>query len=195
MKLFSPPTEAASLAPIASIPEYAALVAEWQPERDALNALNTELREVERRLLERQRESEAEQVDRIAAALRAGDKTGGLSESPDALAVRATQLRLLISAQRKIDTEYRERVREIRAELSVNASMAVKPAHRAAVGKIVAAAEALRQAIAAETVVRRNLSELGYDVLLPDHHQPPFKLETPGYETAPWEQAAKAYAQ
>ena len=195
MKLFSPPTEAAYLAPIANVPEFAKLMAEWAPEREALNALNAELREVEKRLLERQRESEAEQVDRIAAALRAGDKTGGISESPDALMVRATQLRLLIAAQRRIDTEFRERVREMRAELSVNATMAVKPSHRAAVGNIVAAVDALRQAITAEAGVRRNLAELGYDALLPDHHLPPFKLDQQGYDMSPWEQAARSYAQ
>jgi uncharacterized Ntn-hydrolase superfamily protein len=195
MKLMSMPSKNAALAPIASIPEYAALLAEWQPARDALNALNAELREVEKRLLERQRESEAQQVDRIAARLRAGDKTGGIGESSDSLLNRATQLRLLISAQRKIDAEFRDRVREMRVDLSTTASLAVKPAHRAAVGRIVEAVEALRQAIAAEVVVRRNLAELGFDVLLPDHHVPPFKFEEHGYQTAPWEAAAKAYAQ
>lgn len=192
MELLPAVAKAISIAQIATVPEFARAQAEWQEKRAALNACAEQLRTVERKLAERETETAEERAMRVAESLRAGDISGGVTNN--ALLVEATRLRELIAGHKVIDAEHRSRVAELRCDISIAATTKIKPAHRAAVGNVLAALSALRDAVAAEAEVRRSLVDAGYAALLPEMVLPINIKPDHGYVVSPWEQKAQEYA-
>jgi hypothetical protein len=152
-------------------------LAKWREER---GVMESEVLGHESRL---HRMMAGEEVDEIAAALVNG--TEAPSETQASLAAKIGELRTRIAAYRKADVLQLQRIRDVRAELSVDAAEALLPAYRKAVATMLKAVSAVDAAVAEVKRIGRALPEAGYDQRLPELAPPTIRPGV-GLDREPW---------
>lgn len=135
----------------------------------------------------------AERESDDAAALRLIEGDDEPEAGIEDMQARAGKLRSRLGAFKRAVTMQRARLREIRADASSAAAVALLPRHRRAVSGIVAAMDSLRRAIDAERAIRAELADAGYDQRLQDF-TPPLLPNDADLGQATWLARAKGYA-
>jgi hypothetical protein len=182
MKPFKLPSREAALAPITSHPLYQVEHEKRSKLREKKRELEAELRDAEQRLQAMLMADEGEESDRLAASLVTGlGEALGVADTREALTARIGDLRLRIGGYRKADLALAKILGDMRAELSVSAAKSLQPAMQAAAANALKAIEGMRAAIADMQTVRAELTDKGYDALLPDFADNPF-LQPGGYQ-------------